>query len=37
MSRDTHENIRDGQYAEIVDLIKLYELEDRIQVGKSPF
>ncbi len=37
MSRDTHENIRDGQYAEIVDLIKLYELEDRIHVGKSPF
>jgi hypothetical protein len=37
ISRDTMENIRDGQYAEIIDLIKLYGLEDRIVIGKSPY
>lgn len=37
ISRDTYENIRDGQYQDIVDLIKLYELEDNITIGKSPF
>jgi hypothetical protein len=37
ISRDTMENIRDGQYQDIVDLIKLYELGDRIVIGKSPY
>ena len=37
ISRDTMENIRDGQYQEIIDLIKLYELEEQISVGKSPY
>jgi len=37
ISRDIMENIRDGQYQDIIDLIKLYELEDRIVVGKSPY
>lgn len=37
ISRDTMENIRDGQYQDIVDLIKLYQLGDRIVIGKSPY
>lgn len=37
ISRDILENIRDGQYQDICDLIKMYELEDRIVIGKSPY